>query len=82
MTDLLNLSETEYNNSYDQAIVIYNEYTQHLDNFEKSQLTESNIQPMHPNLYYQLIRVQGFCDLNGTNYSDYLNKWKKRNNIN
>ena len=80
MSNLLNLTETDYKKSYDDAVVIYDTYTKNLEHFEKNQLTESALQPMHPNLYYQLIRVNGFCNLNGNNYSEYLNKWKKRNN--
>jgi len=27
---------------------------------------------MHPNLYYNLCNVRGFCDLNGNTYNEYV----------
>ena len=35
--------------------------------------------PMCPNLFYQLSLVNGFNDLNGKDYKEYIEKWKMLN---
>ena len=77
---LIELPEKEYIKSYDDAIVKYNNIAKDIKSFEKNQLTESHIQPMHPNMYYQLIQVKGFTELNGYTYYLYIDKWKSRCN--
>ena len=76
--NLLQLSNEAYQESYKAAVKCYNEQTKDIINFDKNQLIESEMQPMHPNMYYQLITICGFCDLNGNNYDEYLDKWKTR----
>lgn len=34
--------------------------------------------PMHPNLYFQLTGVRGFCEINGKDYTSYLKMWRER----
>jgi len=76
--DLLQLSEEGYQKSYQNALECYNKLSKDCVYFDDSQMTESHMQPMHPNMYYQLISVCGFCDLNGKNYHEYVDKWKTR----
>ena len=77
--DYLNtLNEKEYNESYDNAIEIFDNYVKNIDGYEKSLMTQNETQPMHPYIYYQLIRVQGFIKLNGNTYEKYLELWKKK----
>ena len=33
---------------------------------------------MYPNLYFQLINISGFTNLNGKTYTEYYQKWKLR----
>lgn len=75
---LSTLNEKEYNESYDNAVKTFDNYVKNIPSYEKNLITENEIQPMHPYIYYQLIRVQGFTKLNGNTYDKYLELWKKR----
>jgi hypothetical protein len=44
-------------------------------------MTESNISPMHPGIFYNLSQIYKFNDVNGHSYQEYLTIWKKRYNI-
>ena len=64
---------------YKQSLELYNNIVKEIKTYEPEQFTQSNTQPMHPNLYYQLSSVRGFNNLNGSTYSEYLNIWKGGN---
>ena len=57
-----------------KALELYNS----IESIDYTQLTESDTQPMHPNLYFQLINISGFTNLNGKTYEEYYQKWKLR----
>ena len=40
--------------------------------------TESRYCPMHPRLFFQLSRVNGFNRINGYTYIEYIVKWRIR----
>ena len=82
MSYLLKLKQNEYNQSYEDAVIIYNNFVKDLKNFEKNDIVESSTHPMHPYMYYQLIQVNGFVELNGNDYQEYFDKWKERVNYN
>jgi hypothetical protein len=82
MSYLLKLSDKEWIQSIDNAVLLYKEFITHLDPFEENDVVETENNPMHPHLYYQLIQVNGFVELNGNDYQEYLNKWKIRTNSN
>ena len=73
------IEEDDYELSYKTDLEIYEVFVSKLALYDIGQLTESNKQPMHPNLYYQLKSVRGFTNLNGKTYNDYLEKWRKIN---
>jgi hypothetical protein len=72
------MSKEDYELSYKNALETYDNLVSKLANYNNSLVTESATQPMHPNLYYQLIGVSGFMNLNGKTYNEYLEKWEKR----
>lgn len=80
MSYLLKLSEKEWIQSIDNAVLLYKEFIKNLDPFDPNDVVETEHHPMHPHLYYQLIQVNGFSELNGNDYQEYLNKWKIRVN--
>ena len=82
MSYLIKLDENEYNKTYDEAVIIYNNFVKDLKNFEKNDIVETTNHPMHPYMYYQLIQVNGFAELNGNDYQEYFDKWKERVNYN
>ena len=59
---------------YEKALELYNS----IESIDNTQLIESGTQPMHPNLYFQLINISGFTNLNGKTYMEYYQKWKLR----
>lgn len=44
---------------------------------DENNLYQSETNPMHPNLFYQLSMVIGFNKLNGRNYAEYIEIWLK-----
>lgn len=78
MSNLQSLTEKQYEQQYNSDLELFNSFTKNLQHFEKEDIYETNNQPMHPNMYYQLANVSGFCDLNGNTYSQYLENWKSR----
>ena len=57
-TSLLSLTEEAYNKSYQDAIILYKNFTEKLNDFDKNKITESATQPMHPCQYYSLIDLE------------------------
>ena len=81
---LTSLPEEEYKESYDEALKNYDDFIKENKismgecNLETTYETENK--PMHPTLYYQLIHISGFTNLNGNRYHKYLNGWIDRKN--
>lgn len=46
---------------------------------DKNNLYQTENNPMHPSLFYQLSMVVGFNKLNGRNYTQYIEIWLKNN---
>ena len=72
--------KTEYEKSYDKALLIWDNLTNVKK--KKDDLCETNECPMHPYLFFQLSSGSNFNYLNGNNYSDYIEKWKKKYIVN
>lgn len=81
MSNYNKLSDTEYIKVIDEAINYYNEYIKKLPLFDTNEITESEYHPMHPHMYFQLINVRGFANLNGSTYQEYIQLWETRANI-
>jgi len=64
---------------YEQSLELYKDIVKGIKDYDPNQYSQSDKQPMHPNIYYQLSSVRGFNKLNGKTYSDYLNIWKGTN---
>tara|TARA_B100000131_G_C17953673_1_gene547501 strand:+ start:424 stop:657 length:234 start_codon:yes stop_codon:yes gene_type:complete len=63
---------------YDKALLIWDNLT---DIIKENPYLETNKSPMHPFQYFTLSRVHNFNVLNGKNYEEYIQIWKKRYNI-
>ena len=61
---------------YNESIELYNSIVKNISNYDKDEFGQTDIQPMHPNLYYQLCSVRGFTNLNGKTYINYIDIWK------
>ena len=61
---------------YKQSLELYNNSVKGIKDYDPNQFGQTETQPMHPNLYYQLSSVRGFNKLNGSTYSEYLIIWK------
>ena len=61
---------------YNKSIELYNSIVKNISNYDKEQFEQTDTQPMHPNLYYQLCTVQEFTNLNGKTYTEYIDIWK------
>ena len=72
------ISDKEYIKIYDESVKYYDNYIKNLPKFETNELTETKYHPMHPTIYFQLIQVNGFMDMNGYTYQDYISGWEKR----
>lgn len=46
---------------------------------DPNNLYETDENPMSPLLFYQLSMVNGFNNLNGKDYKEYIEKWKMLN---
>lgn len=64
---------------YEQSLELYKAIVKRIKDYDPEQFGQTDKQPMHPNLYYQLSSVQGFNKLNGNTYSEYLSIWKEIN---
>ena len=61
---------------YQIDLDIYNNKLKLLNKVENEcSIYETSEHPMHPHLFYQLSCVNGFNNLNGKKYQEYLNMW-------
>jgi len=78
---LSELTDEDFQASYDNAIVLYHTHPHSLDKDKIATTTDFNIigqtslRPMHPRLFYDLSQIRGFNNLNGARYEEYYNNY-------